>query len=94
MSQEEINDSSSVPPPPEPAVGPMSGFEVANSALDTAGKVATATGHGLVRIYGLILLILGLVGLFVIPEFAAKVGCLAIAGYGLYLLLGGSWVVY
>ena len=74
--------------------GQRSGFEVAESAMNKAGKVATATGHGLVRIYGLVLALLGLWGLFAVPDFAGKAAFLVLAGYGVYLLFGGSWVIY
>lgn len=65
------------------------------SAARGLGSAAGTAGRGLIRIYGVALVV---VGIFLISigdgEAAAIAAGLAFAGYGAYLVLGGTWVIY
>ncbi|MFZ1382977.1 MAG: hypothetical protein WAS54_09375 [Scrofimicrobium sp.] len=77
-----------------PTGGRKSGFEVADNAMNAAGKAASVAGRGMLIVYGIVLIIIGLFGIFALDGFAAKAGAFLFIGYGVYLLFGGSWVIY
>ncbi len=79
----------------EPAASQSSsGASKAGKALDAAGRVVDATGTAITKLYGLVLLVVGIVGIFVLPS-AWWAGIL-LALYGLYLVWpgGAKWVIY
>lgn len=87
---------SSADQPPYPAASGnearRSGFEKANRALDGASRAANATGSFILKLYGVVLILFGIVGVFAIPD-AWWSGIPAVL-YGIYLLWpGGSKVV-
>lgn len=70
-----------------------SNWERADSVASGVGTVARGIGWVMVRIYALALIAIGLAALFAVDG-AASLGGLVIIGYGVYLMFGGSWIVY
>lgn len=70
-----------------------SNWERADAVASGLGTAARGVGWVIVRLYALGLIALGGVFLFLADGPAALIGLLVIA-YGLYLLFGGSWIVY
>ena len=83
---------------PVPENGPTgerrSGYEIADSALDKASSAASVAGRGLLILYGLVLIAIGILGMVVGGGFGMIIAALLFIGYGIYLVLGGSWVIY
>jgi hypothetical protein len=70
-----------------------SGWEIADKAAHGVGAVVNGTATVITKLYGLGLLIVGVVAIFALP--ATWWGGLLIAAYGIYLLLPGSkWVIW
>lgn len=70
-----------------------SNWERADAVADGIGAAARGVGWVVVRLYALGLIALGGLILFLGDGPGSLVGLAAIA-YGVYLLFGGSWVVY
>lgn len=90
-STEGMSGSSARPPD----TSRMSGAEIADSALNKAGAAASGLGRGLIILYAAVLIIVGVIAIF-LPgaELAVRGGGVLFVGYGIYLLLGGGWVIY
>lgn len=72
----------------------MSGWEIADTGVDVAGSVVRGIGWLVLKAYALLLIAAGIAVMVFLDDLAGKGGGLLIAGYGTYLLLGGSWVIY
>lgn len=85
----------SEPVPENSATGERrSGYEIADSAPDKASSAASVAGRGMLILYGLVLIAIGIFGMVVGGGFGMVVAALLFIGYGIYLVLGGSWVIY
>ncbi len=66
-------------------------------AAEATGEAAGAVGRGLVRIYGVAIVALGGFGIFAGVTgsgIGLLLGGLVLVGYGIYLLFGGSFVIW
>ncbi len=73
--------------------GKTSAYEKADKAVDGLSAAASAAGRGLIILYALAIIVLGVWFLFGYPGWERIIG-IPVAGYGVYLLLGGSMVIY
>lgn len=73
--------------------GQRSNWERADAVASGVGSVARGVSWVVVRIYALLLIVAGGAVLFMMNGPTALVGLVIIA-YGIYLMFGGSWVVY
>lgn len=73
-----------------------SGWEVVDTGLDVAEGAVQGIGWLILKGYALLLILVGLVMIFWLGgmDYKAILVGLGVAGYGVYLLLGGSWVIY
>jgi hypothetical protein len=93
MSDPSMSDRTDETRPPQNPER-TTGWEKADSVAHAAGQVAHGIGWVFTKIYGVILVILGIVGLVAIDSPVRLLGLLVIA-YGIYLLAPGSkWVIY
>ena len=70
-----------------------SGWETADSIASGLGKAARGTGWVIIKLYAIALIAIGVFGLVAFDS-AARWGSLLFIGYGLYLLFGGTWVIW
>lgn len=71
----------------------VSGWEVADNLAGQAGRAAEAAAHGLVKVYGVGLVIVAVAAIVVLPS--SWWLALLVAIYGVYLVLpGNKWVVW
>ena len=79
--------------PEPPSSSRPSGWAIVGKAADGVEAVVDGAANVLTKLYGLGLLVAGVVAIFLIP--AVWWGGLLFAAYGLYLLLpGNKWVIW
>lgn len=68
----------------------------AGRAAEATGEVAGSIGRGLIRLYGLALGAAGVIGVIWLGSAGWQIWLAAalLVGYGLYLVFGGSWVIW
>lgn len=68
-------------------------WERADSVASGVGTVARGIGWVMIRIYALLLIGFGVLCFMWLDGFAKAAGLLFV-GYGLYLMFGGTWIIY
>ena len=80
---------------PRPAARPSGGrgWEALDTGLSVAGSAARGVGWLVIRIYALFLLLVGVLVLFK-GDGASRLAGFPVIGYAIYLMMGGSWIIY
>ena len=71
-----------------------SGWEKADKVASGIGTVASGIGWIMIKAYALAIIAGGIAICVAIPGGGSKAIGVGIAAYGVYLLLGGSWIIY